>query len=147
MPLERKVRRAWVTSGFINVVAGVPEINLSADAFVAQDRVRIIGFEMTNFIDCSGQVLVADLVAAMSNLSTVPGQLAGLIAMLSSSIMNIGESFGDAFKHLGPVFFPDGHGLDLDEEEAVFLGYNFTNNMGATTMVIFCSAIIYYVER
>jgi len=146
MALQTKVRRAFIATAAIHVVGGTTEVEVAAAAFVAQDKVRIIGAELNLVIDPSDQTLVADMAMAMINITTVPGQLAGLIAMLNGAITNIGESFGDTYKHL-MFFFPEGHGLDLDEEEAVFLGYNFSNNMAATTIVMSGSAIIYYVER
>ena len=144
------IKRSEVLSAGSNSFGNVPE--------VLQDDVTIIGVQMfaslssSNEFD-SGTIYVMGAASRVA-WNAVSGREDGDILFIESRIdarsVTVGAgvsevAVGKVVEH-ELLLFPDGHGIDLDEGDIVYLNWAWANGM-ANDHGAFIDALVYYVER
>lgn len=145
--------KSFFLSGYRDLTTG-QSLGEVLDERLVQDDIRVIGVELVaeslplTELD-SGNISI-DIDLSRSAGISRDSQIAYLINVLHGRSVTVAATFtevavGEITKAI-VVMFPEGYGVDFDDQETMYLNV-FCGNGMANTHRVFGSATVYYVER
>jgi hypothetical protein len=151
---EGKRVKTIVMAGSVEMANGEANQQNALDTHVWQEDVRVIGIEAyaelyaLNAMD-SGNIQALTEVSRVGSWGQDGRLLEAACIIIGTSItVGVGVTevaIGDSIK-VERMFFPEGHGVDFDDGEAIYINALDNNNM-ANDQRGWHGATIYYVER
>lgn len=151
-PENKRVRTEYLMGCIDYCPVGESIQDQLIDSILFQMDVRVIGWHMENemqmvstalseFDDCRASVFLGRGAA---------GDLNNRWAVLHTSYHaypTSGNSLAQSLVEVEDVMFPDGHGFDIDEGEAVYLYATMRNSCAVAIPHICGTCVLYYVKR
>jgi len=146
-PEKKRIRTAQVP--LLAPVAPPGGSQTLTSEYVFQDDVRLIGCEVSAIHICTDAELNADgrcHVYTELTRSSIPGKDQAILKTEVMSGWTAAILAGGELCKRSQLMFPEGHGIDFDENETVTM-IGFAEAVGAVAGNALCEATLYFVER